>query len=271
MTRILVGMDNSEASRTALAWAAHVARAFGAEVRVVHAYVPVQSEKRPGLLERLTAERAAELDTWCDDLLDGVSNEREVIVGEASDVLPDAAERLDADLIVVARTGESGREPGLFRIGSVVEHLAHRVVRPLAVIAPGTPSVTSRIVVGVDGSDHGRPAVRWTAHFAEATGARTTPVTVAEPERSPADLDAAEDVVRSEWQAPTELLDDIQTIPVPTIPVADALIDATSDLGADLLVVGATGLGAITNARIGGTAMGVLHRTERSMVLVPDD
>ncbi len=273
MERIVVGMDNSEAARTALAWAAEAARAIGAEVTVVNAYVPVQSEKRPGLLERLHAERRTELVNWCGNLLEGVSSDHEVIDGEAPDALPAAAERLDADLLVVARSGESGSEPGFLNIGSVVEHLAHNIARPLAVIAAGAPSATSRIVVGVDGSAHGRPAIAWTARFAEATNAHTTPVVVTESAQPSTDdsevFDAAEEALRTEWQAPGALLDDVRTMPLSTVPVADALIDATTDVDADLLVVGARGLGGMTGVRLGGTALAVLHRIQRSMVIVP--
>ncbi len=273
MERIVVGMDNSEAARTALAWAAEAARATGATVTVVNAYVPIQSEKRPGLLERLLAERRAELTNWCGSALAGVSSEFEVIDGEATDVLPATAERLDADLLVVARTGESGREPGFLNIGSVVENLAHDIARPLAVIVDGAPSVTSRIVVGVDGSEHGRPAIAWTARFAEATGAHTTPVVVSEsgqPSTEDAGIvGAAEETLSTEWRAPAALLDDVRKIPVSTAPVADALIGAATDVDADLLVVGARGLGNVTGVRLGGTALAVLHRIERSMVLVP--
>lgn len=273
MERIVVGVDSSDASRTALAWAAEAARATGAKVTVVNAFVPLQSEQRPGELKRRRAERKTELTNWCETSLAGVPSEYEVIDGQASDVLPAAVERVDADLLVVARTGESGREPGFLNIGSVVEHLAHNVAGPLAVIAAGAPSVTSRIVVGVDGSAHGRPAIAWTARFAEATGAHTTPVTVSDPGHPSADssndLGAAEEALRTEWRASAALRDDIRTILLSTVPVADGLIIAAKDVDADLLVVGARGLGGISGARIGGTALAVLHRIERSMVLVP--
>ncbi|MEX2627766.1 MAG: universal stress protein [Ilumatobacteraceae bacterium] len=279
MERIVVGMDGSATTRDALEWAVELARATGAEVIAVNAHTPGQSELRPGHLERLRARRQEELATWCADVFGDVPSTLEVVDGDPRNVIPAAVSRHGADLLVVASSGERSRGPGFLRIGSVVEHLAHHLDRPLAVITPGAPPTISRILVGVDGSDHGHSAISWVAHVAEATGANVTGVAITEPKHplaSPEFADdwraAAERELTTRWAAPLGALGDrFRPIVTETTPVADTLIRLAGDEHADVVVVGARGLGGIRGLRIGGTALGVLHRTKRPVVLVPSD
>jgi nucleotide-binding universal stress UspA family protein len=277
MERIVVGMDGSATTRGALEWAAALARATGAELIAVNAHVPMQSEMRPGYLERLRAQRQQDLASWCEGALDGVESRLEVVDGDPRDVISGAIERHDADLLVVASSGETSRGPGFLRIGSVVEHLAHHLDRPMAVVAPDTAPEITKIVVGVDGSEHGRRAIEWTAAVAEATGAAVTAVAVAEPSHPLANIEhtadwraAAERQLTERWAAPLAALGDrYHAVVSDTVPVADALVRAGGDERADLVVVGARGLGGFSGLRIGGTALGVLHRAKRSVALVP--
>lgn len=229
MKRIVVGMDGSASAANALRWAAELARATGAEIVAVNAHVPVQSEMRPGYLERLRARRAQDLEHWCNGHLDGVSSTRVVDDGDPRDVLPGALERHDADLLVVASAGEHSRGPGFLRIGSVVEYLAHHLERPLTVITPDAAPVLSHAVIGVDGSEHGRHAIEWIAYVATATGAQVTAIAVAEPGHpiSTTDVDAdwqlaSERILANEWARPLATLGDRFTAvvsrpaPVPT-------------------------------------------------------
>lgn len=279
MERIVVGVDGSEGAQSALAWAAAMARATEAEVVVVNAHQPGQSEMRPGYLERLRARRAAELEQWCGDLLDGVRSRREVVDGDPRDVLHAAPERFGADLLVVASAGHRSRGPGFLHVGSVVEYLSHHLDHPMAVITPGAEPSVSRIVIGIDGSDHGRSAIAWTAELAAATGAEVIAVSVCEPDHPIASPGCSQDWERAverllteTWAAPLAALGDrFQVIVSDSAAVADTLVGAATDHQADLVVVGARGLGGITGLRIGGTAVAVLHRAERPVVLVPRD
>lgn len=279
MERIVVGMDGSENARDALAWAASLARAAGARLVAVNAHQPSQSEMRSGYLERLRDQRRTDLATWCDDLLDDVSATLEVVDGDPRDVIPAALDRHGADLLVVASSGESSRGPGFLRIGSVVEYLAHHLDRPLAVITPGAAPEITHIAIGVDGSEHGRTAISWTVHLAETTGAHVSSITVAEPKQALPSPEFTEDwksAVRREvvstWAAPFAALGDRFTAVVSEVPpVSDSLIRLAHDQYADLIVVGARGIGGVSGIRVGGTALGVLHRAKKPVVIVPAD
>ena len=277
MKRIVVGMDGSASARDALQWAAALARSTGAEIVAVNAHVPMQSEMRPGYLERLRDERAQELEQWCAQTLDDVDSSLVVKDGDPRDVLPAALEELDGDLLVVASRGEGSRGPGFLSVGSVVEFLAHHLERPLAVITPGAPPAITRAVIGVDGSDHGRHAIEWTAAVATATGAHVTAVAVAEPGHPISTIDedadwqlASERVLANEWAEPLAALGDrFSAVVSRAAPVADVIVDEAAGADADLVVAGARGVGGVTGLRIGGTALAILHRADRPVVLVP--
>jgi nucleotide-binding universal stress UspA family protein len=277
MKRIVVGLDGSEASVDATRWAAALAEAVGAEVVVVNAYVPVQSEIRPAYFERLRREQAELMATWCSDSLSSVPHRLQVSDGDPRDALPAAAAEHDADLLVVASTGSSGRTPGLLHLGSVVEYLAHHVERPLAVITTDASHTIARIVIGVDGSAHSRRAVRWAGELAAATGAAVTAVAVEEAGRpicaaedDGAWLQGAEAVIRQDWAAPlNELGERFEVVAARELPVAETVLSLAADEGADLVVMGVRGVGGVTGVRIGGVALATLHRADRPVVLVP--
>ncbi len=143
------------------------------------------------------------------------------------------AERQHAELIVAGVEGRTSG-PGLLHLGSVTEFLAHHSDLPLAVIRSFPEN--DHLAVLVDGTENGVAAVRWAAIHAGATGDEVTPVVV----------DAGVAATRQ-------------------------LADSTEAESATLVVVGAPTVGEHLGRRVGGTAMRVLHRVDRSIVIVPQD
>lgn len=47
------------------------------------------------------------------------------------------------------------------------------------------------------------------------------------------------------------------------------IVDEAAGVDADLVVAGARGVGGVSGLRIGGTALAILHRADRPVVLVP--
>lgn len=138
--RILVGVDDSEGSRNALAWAANLAAALGARVIVAHVFEPLahlaevtpQSDLR-GLRERVSRKLEGEL---CAPLVArGIPHEARLVEGSPPNALADLAEAVGADLIVVA----SRRQPQLrgLLLGSTAARLAGLTRLPVVLIHPG--------------------------------------------------------------------------------------------------------------------------------------
>jgi nucleotide-binding universal stress UspA family protein len=132
--RIVVGVDGSANSKTALAWAADLARALDAEVVAVHSV---------GLLERFASGQQDSADAtdarrlfdtdWCAALDDpAVRSTRLLRDGSPVRVLLDAAEEFDAGLVVVGSRGLGGY-PELL-LGSTSTQVAQHCTRPVVII-----------------------------------------------------------------------------------------------------------------------------------------
>ena len=136
-TRIACGVDGSDASAETAAFAARIAAATGAELRVLHV-IPVfrghdtewtlgDDEANPPELE--PALRAAA------DV--GVSPIREMAMGRPEHALVKASERDGTDLLVVGHRGVSGVRRVL--LGSVSEYCTHHAKCSVLVARPPVP------------------------------------------------------------------------------------------------------------------------------------
>jgi nucleotide-binding universal stress UspA family protein len=263
MRTMVVGVDGSVASLTALDWAAAIATASHASLVVVNAFTPVQSEKPPGVLERLIAEQRAVVDSWCGDRLTDIPHQIDVSQGDPRDRLLEAVDHHGADLLVVSSTGASGAEPGLLRLGSVAEYLARNAKIPLAVIPPDSPTAVRRAVVAVDGSEHSRAAAAWLARASLRDGQEFEVVAVHVDEGDdPIDLDDAARPLGEGGVAFDPLL-------VSHDDAATGILEAARSSGADLVVVGMRGANPVLDLRLGGVAFEVLRETTLPLVLVP--
>jgi nucleotide-binding universal stress UspA family protein len=140
-SKMVVGVDGSEASTRAVSWCAAHAPALASEVVVVHAidfpvypgvgmpYLPVPS---------MTAKQQADLHDdvagdWCKPLTDAGVKFRVVLAeGVASWVILATAREEDADLIVTGRRGRGGFAELV--LGSTSHALTHHADRPLVIV-----------------------------------------------------------------------------------------------------------------------------------------
>ncbi len=135
--RVVVGVDGSEASKRALAWALEEARLRHASLQVVHAW---QFPYEMAAASFAVPAPAGEMELWAKDVLDQaltdveadetVSVVRRAEYGPAASVLMDAARH--AELLVVGTRGH-GRATGLF-LGSVSQYLAVHAPCPVLVV-----------------------------------------------------------------------------------------------------------------------------------------
>jgi nucleotide-binding universal stress UspA family protein len=133
-----------------------------------------------------------------------------------------------------------------------------------------------RIVVGVDGFESSKAALRWAIHQAELTGAVVEAVTawhvpVGTGWEPPADMpDYQDDAFAILTEAITEMCavdPDIQVCPrVAEGRAGQVLVDAAE--GADLLVVGSRGHGGLAEALLGSVGQYCVHHSPCPVVIM---
>ncbi len=292
MQRIVVGIDGSVESLAALAWAMREAQLREATLDVVHAWsypvgtyidglTPVPSFGRPQFIEIATQV----VDDACKGLdTSRVELHRIVEEGPAASRLLETAR--GATMLVVGSRGRGGFA-GLL-LGSVSQQCAHHARSPIVIvrdprIAPEGESF-GRIVVGVDGSDGAGAALRWALdESARREGSDVVAVMAwGTFDQHHADGDEIEPHYGAE-QARDALryfveqavgVDDARNVglePVNDSP-APGLFGAA--IGADLLVVGARGLGGFRSLLLGSVSQQCSHHAPCPIAIVrtgPED
>lgn len=156
---VLAAVDFSESSRTALTFAARLARHSNARLHVVYAQDPLLASAARHSNIDIEAETRAELSSFMQsaDPAGDWSPFHEVAEGPAVDVLCDASDRENADVIVAGAHGMSGVGRALF--GSTTEGLLRKadhsvLVVPSAWVPPRQDtddlSGVGPVVVGVE-------------------------------------------------------------------------------------------------------------------------
>lgn len=135
LRRVVVGIDGSRPSARALTWALELCHRCGGTVVAVHAV---------GLLAHLDGDRVVpaaehrdELERafarWTSELTVADVPHRSLLIdGEASTVLVDAAEREDADLVVVGTRGVGNAPADI--LGSTAHRVAQTCNRPVLLV-----------------------------------------------------------------------------------------------------------------------------------------
>ncbi len=136
-----------------------------------------------------------------------------------------------------------------------------------------------RIVVGVDGSGPALAALRWSVRLARATGARIEAVTVAAQMPLAAPLSGVWDIGdEAVAQATRALEHTLEEVDHEGVEIVTSVQDGQpagvllgSAEGADLLVLGTHGYGAVESALLGSIGRQVVTHAVCPTVLVPDD
>jgi ubiquinone biosynthesis protein len=111
--RIAVATDRSQTATRAVAWAAEMARNYGAQLIVIQAFVP--GPPPPGAETDLAVHA---------EQMGGPGSKARVIDGEdPSDAIVAAADAENADVLVVGNLGMSGRRE--FLLGNVPNRVSH--------------------------------------------------------------------------------------------------------------------------------------------------
>ncbi|MFZ6003446.1 MAG: universal stress protein [Actinomycetota bacterium] len=287
---IVVGVDGSEQSHHALAWAREEARLRGTGVRAAHVWAPpVPVSEFAAMAAPIDIEVYEKLAHGVvDDAVADIGGTAggevpvapRVVRGYPSTALCEQAE--GADLLVVGSRGHGGFA-GLL-LGSVSHQCVHHATSPVAVVPLSAPMPdSSDVVVGVDGSDSSQIALRWAAREAVLRAARlsvvhawSTPYAVAPGGFGIGTLPVPEvlDESRAMLHALvdrtlTEVGDrpkDIELLAVDDRP-ARALLERSAEAG--LLVVGSRGHGGFAELMLGSVSHQCLHHARCAVVVVP--
>ena len=267
--RIVIGVDGSEHSRSALMWGLERATARKANVELLYVADDSFLSETPAFLSE--AQRASE-----QMLAAEVERARETgftgeitataVVGHPIGELETASQR--ADLIVLGAHSGGKLAGNLFGTRAVkVAAVAHC---PVAVVPVELPEAHKGVVVGVDGSEAAKEAVQFAAGEASALGVPLHTIYAWMPPLTPGlEYLWSEDLVDSQRAAAEEALaigtaglagrypDVTVTREILQAPPVAALVEAGA--GARELVVGSRGRTGLTRLLLGSVSHGVLQ------------
>ncbi|MGW0599304.1 universal stress protein [Streptomyces sp. NPDC002776] len=280
---VVVGVDGSEASLTAVRVAAREAALRGVGLRLVHAFggpsvhVPPWSPASAGVRE-LVDGTLAEAERRARTAAPHLEISRDVVVGEPVMVLE--LETRTASLAVVGSRGLS--RFGSLLLGSTAAHLAAHAGCPVLVVR-GRPDPAGPVLLAVDGSPHAEPAVEFAFAHASRHGTdlvalhawNTHTERVYDAPGDPPFVTYDEERLRHEEErvlaealvGPGEKYPDVEVRRrLVRGRVRHTLIEASADAG--LVVVGARGRGGFTGLLLGSVSQAVLHHADCPVAVV---
>jgi nucleotide-binding universal stress UspA family protein len=286
---IVVGVDFSEASRTALDHAIPLAVKLDAELLLFHAWNPTGWGTGPEMVKAgeawLDAARElveARLESWAKIAREaGARVSARLEAGAASRLLGEAARRHRGELVVVGRTGHAGLAHVL--LGSVSERVVSLAPCPVLVVPEQTETAEppERLLVGIDFSNASRKALDAALRVASALEASRGLLLVhAYPgERELWLQNWSELVYRGErpddraaleeWAIPARRSE----LPIETDAMQGQaeklLIEAAKRAGCGWIVLGVHGRSALAARLIGSTTDRVLKLADRPVLAVP--
>jgi nucleotide-binding universal stress UspA family protein len=290
MSEIVVGIDGSEVSRHAVAWAAKEAVLRGQNLKVVHSlhkWLYAMPEDAPnadvGRWARQEARRMLdEAAEHANQQAPGVHVVTELLPGDARPALLDVS--ADSTMLVVGGRGEGGFA-GLL-LGSVAHGVAGRSQCTVVIVQGPLAEPTGELVLGVDGSPRSRPAIA--AAFTEAAARGSTLRVVHSWQRlnwtvldamPQATSGAATHSPNVDEEAAHQVISEaIAGVAAehPSVKVVEQLVEGhpvhaltQAAEGADLLIVGRRGGGGFANLRLGSVSRGVLHHAPCPVMIVP--
>lgn len=279
---MIVGVDGSPGAIHALAWAIAKSDLLG-PVSLVHVYQqPTRSEVEAWFgsnIDRSAIHRAAEAHLAKavganPDLL----QRAQVVEGHPGTKLCELA--AGAELLVVGTRRRDGSvsDP----LGSISSHCAQHAPIPVAIIPNHSPTdrPLAKVVVGVDGSDHGDRALRWALdHVSEggrvhAVGALSASAPSDDELGPPAEVLEKEIRGRVEESVARVMGDPHDGPSIEIQVVVDNARTALRDIAgtdADLLVVGARGVGPVPHLVLGSVSGALSHHPQVPTVVVHGD
>ncbi|GAA5070445.1 nucleotide-binding universal stress UspA family protein [Thermocatellispora tengchongensis] len=277
---IVVATDGSEQAAAAVEWAADEARLWRRGLRIVHvtglAGLQAPYSEVAGFAEALSGEAGDILQAAAETArrrVPGVHLETQALSGAVVPVL--LAEAEQASETVLGSRGRGGFTGML--LGSVGLSVAGHAHGPVVIVRERPDRPRGEIVVGFDLSEHSSAALAYALEQARVRKARVravhawqvpaTPAMAAYPDLTEAALEGQTEAARKvleEWRAK-----------YPDVPIEERIVTGhpvtaiteAAD-GADLVVVGSRGHGALRAAVLGSVSHGVIHHVTRPVAVV---
>ena len=282
---ILVGVDGSTESLNAVKWATARAKKTNARIHVLCAYslpsfTPSSLEGGYATIDDTAIKEGAQLvvKQACELVEnEGVYVTSSVEVGDPARILVELSN--EVSMVVVGKSGIGGIADRL--LGSVSSALAsHAVCSVVVVPSSSQKACVENIVVGVDGSQSSRPALKTAIYEAKLTKADLTAVMgvpMASGTGILAWLPAAVDktaILQDVSNSLNELIDeelggDDLTVRRLALDGNPATILTEYSQKTDLFIVGTRGRGGFTGLLLGSTSQSLLNNTTCPVMIVP--
>jgi nucleotide-binding universal stress UspA family protein len=275
---VLCAVDGSDISRRAFNWGAALARLSGARLSVLQVVdwsppplirsgstlaglpLKLQTETLDALNELVAPARAA-----------GVATEISLEAGDVVRAILRRADVLSADAIVVGTHGRSG--VGRLALGSVAEKILRQAACPVLTVPPAAgmpPPSLHTILCATDFSEPSTAALRMARSLAQPMNSRFLLVHAVElpfggagGPSSTTDLRLQLETEASELLEraidETASLGGVVKPVVATGVAAREILAVAREQGADLIVMGVSGRGAVERAVLGSTATSVIR------------
>ena len=286
--RILVAIDGSDDAKAAVAWLGHLPLLASHELMILTA-VTLPRTFAEDTMEHLRSVALTQAQKLVDETAAALTRRAaprtEVVEGDPRDVIVTTAREWNADLIAMGARGLGA--VARFLLGSVSLAVAREAPCPV-LVCKGAPRELRAVTVALDGSDHARRALDWLAtSLSLPTDVRVRVLGVAEPQHYPATapaivaapLRAAAASIDAERRAALEKelstaakglaarLPAFETVVTTGVP-ADVIVQDAAHSSADLLVVGARGLGGLRRLLLGSVSETVLTHAACSVLVV---
>lgn len=279
---ILVGTDLSEHSQDAVRWASAYAADLSTPLHIAHIIDTLGDDdlwtalfEAPDELEaRVLKSATQKTSDFATRALEGVPTpaERKVLVavGPPADEIEAFANDKNAELLVCGTSGHGRLRNALF--GSTAYRLTHETARPTVYVPAGSSLPPAKhIIVALDFSDCSLAALRWTAAIAKRWGSKVTAihaigVSALSPDFEPGAnfVPMIDALTEQRHEQLTKQLADNGVhgqVVVSRLSPAEAISESAESLGADLIVMGTHGRGAVGRILLGSVALRVLRET----------
>jgi nucleotide-binding universal stress UspA family protein len=284
--RVIVGVDGSKESRSALRFAATMASNIGAKLRVAMAWEHPKGAALPTgpavLASKDTgdAEAAARLrEVIGEELGDGTDDAEPVVLrGRPSHSLMRFASEVPGGVIVVGSRGRGGFTEMV--LGSTCRALLHDDRVPVIVVHPSDADLVNRvdhIVVGADGSPGSLIAAGWAGALAVRLGAEVIAVyalgSATEEWLVPdiaAGTDETQELLDGPWIEPITAAGASCTTVLAHEDPREAILRVARETGAGLVVMGRSSGRGFSRWAIGNVAESVVRHAEIPVAVVSE-